>query len=102
MNARKFGIYGKLLTEDEKKEWVMINPGNLDSLLRIAYFQHKRALAAARYDEAERLLGRIANLEKTKKELEGKTPKDQKTVVNFNIVEGKNVPSCMQDDSQTD
>lgn len=67
-NARKHGFYSSVLRDEEKEDY---GTAKIEDALAMAYIQHKRALNAERDDLAEKMLGRIAQLEKTKAELEG-------------------------------
>jgi uncharacterized protein YjcR len=70
-NALKHGIYASILTPDEKELWEQIKVGSLDDELRMARIQYLRALNTEddHSDIAQKLLGRIASMEKTRFEL---------------------------------
>lgn len=70
-NALKHGIYGSVLSDDEKKLWEEIEIGNVDNELRMVRIQYLRALEAKEPEIAERFLGRIGTLEKTRHEIAG-------------------------------
>ena len=75
-NALKHGIYSSALNEDEKELWGRIEIGSIDDELRMARLQYMRALTADKPGLAEKLLGRIASMEKTRFELQGDGEQD--------------------------
>jgi uncharacterized protein YjcR len=70
-NGIRHGIYSSALTLDEKELWEQIKVGSLDDELRMARIQYLRALNTEddHADIAQKLLGRIASMEKTRAEL---------------------------------
>src|SRR5690625_4565594 len=50
-NARKHGIYSDAIAEDEKGLWDEIEVGNLDSAIKVAHLQLRRAMLAQRKAE---------------------------------------------------
>lgn len=77
-NAVKHGIYRALLTEDEKNEYDSLQLGGVDHELRLVRVRLARALKAERdkpgsdcdyTGTVDRLLGRIAALELTRRRL---------------------------------
>ena len=75
-NALKHGIYSSALQEDEKQLWERIEIGTIDDELRMARLQYMRALKADKPELAEKLLGRIASMEKTRFEMQGDGEQD--------------------------
>lgn len=71
LTALKHGIYSSALSDDEKDLWHQIEIGGLDDELKMARLQYLRALRADKEELAEKLLGRIASMEKTRAELAG-------------------------------
>ena len=67
-NALKHGFYSDILTEPEQECY---GTASIDDALNMAYVQHKRALVADRMELADKALGRIAQLEKTRAEIVG-------------------------------
>ena len=74
--ALKHGIYSSALQDEEKELWSRIEIGTIDDELRMARLQYMRALKADRPELAEKLLGRIASMEKTRFEMQGDGEQD--------------------------
>lgn len=66
-NAKKHGFYSSILDDSEK---LIFGQATLEDALNMAYIQHMRALKNNREDLAEKMLGRIAQLEKARAEIQ--------------------------------
>lgn len=62
-NALKHGIYSDAIRDDERDLWGRIELGGVDDELRLARLQLRRAVQEDRAEIAQKLLGRIAQLE---------------------------------------
>ena len=64
----KHGAYAKLLTPEEKKLWDSdgLEPGSVDAEIKMAKIQYARCIEHKAHDIAQKLLGRIAQLEATR------------------------------------
>lgn len=68
-NALSHGVYSDALKDDERDIWSRIELGSIDDELRIARLQLRRAVKADKDEMANRLLGRIAQLETVRQTL---------------------------------
>jgi hypothetical protein len=89
-NAVKHGIYRSILTDDERADYDGLQLGGVDHELRLVRIRLARALKAERdnqdskrdYTETvDRLLGRIAALELTRKRLANAADEDALAVL---------------------
>jgi uncharacterized protein YjcR len=68
-NALKHGIYSDAIREDERPLWDRIELGGVDDELRLARLQLRRAVKEDKAEIAQKLLGRIAQLEMLRQQL---------------------------------
>lgn len=75
------GIYRKILTDEEIEEWGLLDGTALENACKMAYIQHIRALRTGQDELADKLLGRIARLERTLHEIRTPPPPERMEVI---------------------
>lgn len=91
-NARKHGIYGSVLNEEEKADWDLIEIGKLSDELKIARFQLRRALSYEpgheyyKPDAIDKLLNTVGRLEKQHAEITAEDDSNKTPIDGFILV----------------